>query len=117
MTVSSPRTARHYRSKTTKEKTSTSHLVQTNKDVSEQPLRATGEEEENEGEEEEAKRKTRMPRIIRQTLAETQKTRFDVAEEEEEQVIVIGLDKTGQQPSEEQLTAIIQVLTIHFILN
>lgn len=31
------------------------------------------------------------------------------SEEQAEQVIVIGLDESGQQPSEEQLTAIIQV--------
>jgi hypothetical protein len=84
------------------------------KDVSVQPLANPAEE-----------REKRLPRIIRQygNSVETSKTRLaaesrdtsalDEDEEEEidsaEQVIVIGLDETGKQPSEEQLTAIIQV--------
>ena len=68
--------------------------------------------------EEELKRKRTPPRIIRQTIAAESKPRevdvttFDIDpdSEQSDQIIVIGLDETGQQPSEEQLTAIIQVL-------
>lgn len=68
--------------------------------------------------EEELKRKRTPPRIIRQSIAAESKPRevdvttFDIDpdSEQSDQVIVIGLDETGQQPSEEQLTAIIQVL-------
>lgn len=81
-------------------------------------------------EDEELKRKQRVPppRIIRQqntTIANTgtpapsssrsAKLIADDIDADSEvvdepgQVIVIGLDETGQQPSEEQLTAIIQV--------
>ena len=89
------------------------------KDVSVQPLANPAEE-----------REKRLPRIIRQhgNSVETSKTRLtaeardtcalDEDEEEEidsaEQVIVIGLDETGKQPSEEQLTAIIQVFRFTF---
>ena len=63
--------------------------------------------------EEELRRKSRMPRIIRQASGEASKVRQDLrlddSEMEQGQVIVIGLDQTGQQPSEEQLTAIFEV--------
>lgn len=74
-------------------------------------------------EEDDEKRK-RLPRIIRQSApgpVDTAKLRSapvnEIKEEVEcEQVIVIGLDETGKQPSEEQLTAIIQVsLKYHIV--
>jgi len=106
--ISSPR-ARQYRSKINKDMTTAIQLVSVNNDMIDQiPQTDTKEIEE---ETEDGKRK-RMPRIIRQSFGESHKHRFDVDNdecEEHEQVIVIGLDKTGQQPSEEQLTAIIQV--------
>lgn len=85
------------------------HLEPANKDGIDQLSHI--DRKETEEETEDGKRK-RMPRIIRQGFGEAQKNRPDAANdesEEHEQVIVIGLDKTGQQPSEEQLTAIIQV--------
>ena len=65
----------------------------------------------------ELKRKRTPPRIIRQTGSSESKPKevdisaydLDPDTEQSDQVIVIGLDETGQQPSEEQLTAIIQV--------
>ena len=68
-------------------------------------------------EDDELKRKRAPPRIIRQTANSVEaKTKEDASAfdldpdtEQSDQVIVIGLDETGQQPSEEQLTAIIQV--------
>ena len=82
--------------------------VSSYKDIDQSPQFDNNETEE---EMEDGKRKW-MPRIIRQSIGEAQKNRFDAGNdesEEHEQVIVIGLDKSGQQPSEEQLTAIIQV--------
>lgn len=74
-------------------------------------------------EDDELKRKRAPPRIIRQTASSESKPKDDVATfdldpdtEQSDQVIVIGLDETGQQPSEEQLTAIIQVFII-FVSN
>lgn len=71
---------------------------------------------------EEPKRKQRLvlptaqPRIIRKSdvkkeMKDEEEDAYDIDMESEqaEQVIVIGLDESGQQPSEEQLTAIIQV--------
>lgn len=71
-------------------------------------------------EDEDLKRKRTPPRIIRQTVTAEPKPKeidvsaydLDVDSEQSDQVIVIGLDETGQQPSEEQLTAIIQVLSL-----
>lgn len=70
-------------------------------------------------EDDDVKRKRAPPRIIRQTPSVESKPKDDVTTfeldpdtEQSEQVIVIGLDETGQQPSEEQLTAIIQVFRI-----
>lgn len=71
-------------------------------------------------EDEDLKRKRTPPRIIRQTVMAEPKPKeidlsaydLDVDSEQSDQVIVIGLDETGQQPSEEQLTAIIQVLSL-----
>lgn len=68
-------------------------------------------------EDDEIKRKRAPPRIIRQTASsfepkpkeEVPTFELDPDTEQSDQVIVIGLDETGQQPSEEQLTAIIQV--------
>ncbi len=68
-------------------------------------------------EDDDLKRKRTPPRIIRQTTATEHKPKevdisaydLDPDTEQSDQVIVIGLDETGQQPSEEQLTAIIQV--------
>lgn len=75
-------------------------------------------------EDDEMKRKRTPPRIIRQTTASDSKPKevdvstFDIDpdSEQSDQVIVIGLDETGQQPSEEQLTAIIQVLAFNIII-
>lgn len=69
-------------------------------------------------EEDDLKRKRMPPRIIRQTVHQESKPKdtdvsaFDIDPETEQsdEIIVIGLDETGQQPSEEQLTAIIQVI-------
>lgn len=71
-----------------------------------------------EDDDDEFKKKRNPPRIIRQPAGadsggakpkETDDFEFDAETEQADQVIVIGLDETGQQPSEEQLTAIIQV--------
>lgn len=77
--------------------------------------------------EEELRRKNRTipPRIIRQNSSiksDVTPTNTKIHEDEEigadeelvedsGQVIVIGLDESGNQPSEEQLTAIIQVIS------
>ena len=55
-----------------------------------------------------------QPRIIRKTEVKREDEDaydIDMESEQADQVIVIGLDESGQQPSEEQLTAIIQVFT------
>ena len=70
--------------------------------------------------EDDERKKSQTARIIRpsQEIASASKSsKFQEEEEEMEQdstqVIVIGLDETGQQPSEEQLTAIIQVCLVY----